>query len=336
MAEKMESCRHTGEDQELVSLKELNCIFNAMTDLITIHDKDFNIIYANKAAIERLEIHPSALSTAKCYKYYHNSENPPDLCPSCECLKTMKPGSFEFFEPHLDMHVEIRVLPRFDADNQLQGLIHIVRDITERKLAEQEIIQKQEQLRSLSMHMESVREEERRRISREIHDELGQALTALNMDISWLTRKLRTLLDDKTRSMTGLVDKTIKTVQRISSELRPGLLDTLGLMAAIEYEVDKYKDLLYVRLDTPADMEDNVLAPEMSVSLYRILQEAMTNIVRHARATRARVSIQYGQGEIILKIADNGKGITREQMSGNKSFGLIGMRAVRIPLPSQP
>ncbi|RJQ53847.1 MAG: PAS domain-containing sensor histidine kinase [Nitrospiraceae bacterium] len=114
--------------------------FHAITDIVTIHDKDFNIIYANKAAHTILNL-PSltANNVQKCFKFYHGTKCPPEGCPSCNCLKTGAPADFEIFEPHLNMHIEIRSMPRFDRNNQLIGLIHIARDISDRKRAEEEI-----------------------------------------------------------------------------------------------------------------------------------------------------------------------------------------------------
>jgi PAS domain S-box-containing protein len=122
-------CQHDWEDT-----------FQNITDMITVHDKDFNIIRANKAAEEILKL-PSLerVLNMKCFSYYHGTNGPPEGCPSCDCLTTGKPCSFEVFEPHLGMHIEIRAMPRFDKNNHLAGLIHIVRDVTQRKLAEKEI-----------------------------------------------------------------------------------------------------------------------------------------------------------------------------------------------------
>lgn len=114
-------------------------IFDTLTDMITIHDADYNIIYANKAAEKILDLPVLNIKKAKCYKYYHGTEAPPAGCPSCQCLKTGKPAAFELYEPHLKRHVEIRAIPRFDTSRRQIGLIHIVRDITERKFTEEEL-----------------------------------------------------------------------------------------------------------------------------------------------------------------------------------------------------
>jgi hypothetical protein len=128
-----------GADFCLQTDQDWESIFNSMTDMVTIHDKDFNIICANDAAKKVLGIHSQVIPEAKCYKYYHGTECPPEGCPSCRCLKTGEPAAFEIFEPHLNMYIEIRAIPRFDEEGGVNGLIHIVRDITERRKAEEEI-----------------------------------------------------------------------------------------------------------------------------------------------------------------------------------------------------
>jgi PAS domain S-box-containing protein len=128
------------EELFLQSRQDWEDTFNAITDMITLHDRDFNIIYANKAAEKILNLPLLEIDkTLKCFKYYHGTAGPPEGCPSCQCLKTGKPATFEMFEPHLNMYIEIRAMPRFDRNNQLIGLIHIVRDVTDRKRAEEEI-----------------------------------------------------------------------------------------------------------------------------------------------------------------------------------------------------
>ncbi|MEJ2697257.1 MAG: PAS domain-containing protein [Candidatus Sulfobium sp.] len=113
-------------------------IFDTLTDMVTVHDNNFRIIGANAAA-ERVLGLPSLTANAKCYQYYHGSEHPPEGCPSCRCLSTGKPATFEVYEPHLKMYVEIRAIPRYGSDNRLIGLVHIVRDITRRKQVEEEL-----------------------------------------------------------------------------------------------------------------------------------------------------------------------------------------------------
>jgi signal transduction histidine kinase len=174
-----------------------------------------------------------------------------------------------------------------------------------------------------------VREKERMYIAREIHDELGQMLTALKLDISLLNSKIpkdqKTLLA-KTKSMSDLIDNAVKTVQRISAELRPGLLDDLGLAAAIEWQLGEFQTRSGIHCKLKVNSEEIILDQDCSTAIYRILQEALTNIARHANATTVKVSLRRIADKIELMVTDNGKGITEEEISGTKSFGLIGIR----------
>ncbi len=192
------TARKEMEDLIYQSRQDWEDTFHTITDMITIHDKDFNIVYANKAAEETLNI-PSleGNTTYKCFKYYHGTECPPDGCPSCGCLKTGKPANFEIFEPHLDMFIEIRSMPRFDKDNKLVGLIHIGRDVSERKKAEKEIQKAKDDL--------EIRVEERTSELSIINDQLKaevaerklavEALRKSESEYKNLSQEFNTLLD---------------------------------------------------------------------------------------------------------------------------------------------
>lgn len=197
---------------------------------------------------------------------------------------------------------------------------------------EEQLKRSQEELRKLSRHLHFVRERESKRIAREIHDELGQALTALKMELTWisknlpLTHELHRLVSAKAKSMSSLVDSTIKKVQRIASELRPGVLDDLGLVPAIEWLGQDFGRRTKIKCLTNLASFDYDLDPECSTAVFRILQEAMTNVTRHAKASQIRVSLKEKKGTLELKIRDNGKGIREKAIFSPDSLGLIGMR----------
>lgn len=203
------------------------------------------------------------------------------------------------------------------------------REIGERKRMETELRASHEKLRDLTAHLESVRERERIHIAREVHDELGQSLTALKFDLSWLKNRLQeknTSLMDKIRSMGEVVDATIRSVQRISSELRPRLLDDLGLAAAIEWQVNEFTRRSGILCNMAIDADRLSLSQERSTALFRIFQEALTNILRHANATEIDISLAQTGETVMIEVADNGNGIKENEAISSQSFGLMGMR----------
>ncbi|MDY6973220.1 MAG: PAS domain S-box protein [Thermodesulfobacteriota bacterium] len=209
------------------------------------------------------------------------------------------------------------------------AFLGILTDITAHKQAEEKLRESREELRNLAIHIQSVREEERTAIAREIHDDLGQALTAIKMDISWLakrTPKHQQPIIEKTQAVTRLIDRTIRTVQRLARKLRPGLLDDLGLTAAIEWQAEEFQIRTGIECDLSLDPEEIILDEEHSTAIFRIFQETLTNVVRHAHATRLWVSLKEGRGTLEMVVRDNGRGITDEQIYSSQSFGLIGIR----------
>jgi len=308
---------------------EWDNIFNSMSDMVTIHDKDFNIICANKAAETNLKLPSLASGKAKCFRYYHGTSNPPEGCPSCKCLKTGTQATFETYEPHLKKYIEIRVLPRLDKENRVIGIIHIVRDITKQKKSEKRLRDSGRQLRNLTKHLLAAREQERKHIAREIHDELGQSLTALKMELMLLMKHshLYRQAHHKIKSMLDIVDVTINTVQRISSDLRPELLDDLDLISAIKWHSRKFQKLTGITCRVESNTENFIADNSRDIALFRIVQEALTNVHRHAEATMVKVNLTVISGkQLKLEIVDNGKGILEERRSNTDSFGITGMR----------
>ena len=185
------------------------------------------------------------------------------------------------------------------------------------------------QLVLLTHHEQTRREEDRARMAREIHDELGQALTGLKMDLAWLQQHTRPKQKDllqKFRDMSDLVDTTIQDVRRIATELRPGMLDDLGLVPAMEWQLQEFQKRSGIRCRFTSDLEEVALDAEETTVLFRILQETLTNVARHAAATRVEVSLEEEQGYVCLRVQDNGRGIMASEVEGSRSFGLLGMR----------
>lgn len=202
-------------------------------------------------------------------------------------------------------------------------------DITALKQSEGELLASREQLRVLAGHLESVREEERTRMAREVHDELGQCLTGLKFDLTWLATRLPTQeshLREKTRTMSRLVEDTIKSVQRIATELRPGILDDLGLTAAIEWQTQEFQARTGIHCEFVADTVHAMEDQEQRTALFRILQETLTNVARHAHATSVVISLSKDDDCFELCVKDDGRGITDEEIADRGSLGLLGIQ----------
>jgi signal transduction histidine kinase len=202
------------------------------------------------------------------------------------------------------------------------------REITDRTGPEDEFRRSTEQLRELSARLQSVREEERTRIAREIHDELGQALTGLKMDVAWLQKHLdqqQPALVEKTRAMSDLTDVIIQTVRRIATELRPGILD-LSLVATIEWQLQEFQTRSGIEGKLISAPEETTLDVDGATAVFRIFQEILTNVARHAQATQLEVSLEEDATYLTLKVRDNGRGITDSEIQSPKSIGLLGMQ----------
>ena len=171
------------------------------------------------------------------------------------------------------------------------------RERADRKQVMEQLRHSHAQLRALSVYLQHVREEESIRISRAVHDELGQALTGLKIDLSWLSTRLPKRLDpliEKTREMSQHIDETIKTVRRISTELRPGILDHLGLVAAIEWQANEFQTRTGIQCKVSQQIDHTIMEEELNTVFFRIFQETLTNIIRHAQATRVEVNLARG------------------------------------------
>ncbi len=222
-----------------------------------------------------------------------------------------------------------RAYPVRDQMGEVCRIVGVAEDITQRKQAELELRTVEQQLRALVGRLHTVREEEAKRIARELHDHLGQELTALNMELADLKAKspgATSRQREQIARMHTMVDHTIEVVQHIASDLRLGQLDLLGLTAAIDWHLKEFSHRSSIpcrvtRLDEVENLSDS-----QSITIFRILQEALTNISRHAHATEVEIRLEARPGQIVLEVSDNGRGITTTEASAENAIGLLGMR----------
>ena len=215
----------------------------------------------------------------------------------------------------------------YDARGRIAGHFGIQRDVTDRHRSGEEVRASQQQLRALAARLEKVREDERTGIAREIHDELGQALTGLKLDIAWMKHRLPR--DHEMMAQCGSIieriDRTLTAVRRIATELRPSVLDQLGLAAALEWQGQEFGARTGIEVDMEL-MVGGTISDDLGSSAFRILQESLTNVARHAKATRVIIRLAQSPALLTLEVSDNGVGLSPEELEGTMSLGLIGMR----------
>jgi len=257
-----------------------------------------------------------------------------------EIAKQLAPDvPFIFVTGILGEEVVIEMLKKGATDYVLKtrlarlapAVIRALREMQQRRenrKAQERLMRSHDQLRALTGHLQFVREEERTRIAREVHDELGQSLTGLKIDLSWLLGKVASdrALQRKIRAMSADVDNTIQTVRRIATELRPGVLDSLGLAAAIEWQAMDFQESTGIPCEVKIEVKEAIWDREFSTTCFRIFQETLTNIIRHANATRVFVRLSQVDHELVLTVRDNGRGILEKEIIHPRSIGLIGMR----------
>ena len=221
-----------------------------------------------------------------------------------------------------------------EPDSDLRSMLHAIGSqiglFTERREAER-LESSLSQLRALSRRLVEAREEERGRASREFHDELGQSLTGLKLDVAWVGRHLTALeprpahIEEKIRDMASQVDAVIQTVRQVITELRPRVLDDLGLVAAIEWQTADFRRHSGTACELRVDVPDLELEETRRTAVFRILQEVLTNVARHAEATQVTVALRREGDQLVLEVHDNGRGMTETQLTARSSLGLLGM-----------
>ncbi len=319
----------------------LRTVIDNLPDVIYVKDTEARKVLSNPADVRAMGLGSEGEALGKTdWELF-----PPDLAASFDAddQSVLQTGT-----PILDHEVSLvnasgerrwwssSKLPLRDTSGQTIGIVGIAHDITERKRAEEEqhrlfdqVRAAQEQLRELASYLQAGREEERTRIARELHDEFGQMLTALKMDLAWMARRLgphQLELREKTRSMSDLVSSTIQAVRRVATELRPGLLDDLGLSAAVEWQAQEFRERTGISCELHNGTTDLSLGRDLDTTLFRIFQEALTNVARHAQATQVHVELTQERDSVTLIVRDNGRGITASQLSDPRSLGLTGMR----------
>ncbi len=209
------------------------------------------------------------------------------------------------------------------------AVLAMANDITARLEAEESLQKSHSAFRELASHLETIRESERTRIAREIHDELGQQLTGLKMDISWINKKVKSedeAVQNKMKDIIQLIDNTVITVRRIATQLRPDILDDLGLISAMDWQSEDFQKRHEIKSTFTSNVSHVILTSDISTNIFRIFQESLTNISRHAKATEVVTTLNVENDKLTLTIKDNGIGINENDIINKKTLGILGMK----------
>lgn len=225
--------------------------------------------------------------------------------------------------------VHVKAKTFYDTKSEPERIIGTICDITEKKTAEENLKNSRQQLRNLSNKLQTIREEEKKRISREIHDELGQTLTAIKLDLTWLEKRIdvsEPSVLDKIKSIYSHIQDSLETVRRVSTELRPQVLDVMGFCEALKWQAEKFMENTNIECNLNIEPERINLQPELSTDLFRIFQEALTNISRHSQASRVIIDFVEKKDGYKLCVRDDGVGIDQLRIDHSASLGLLGIR----------
>jgi signal transduction histidine kinase len=247
-------------------------------------------------------------------------------------MSDRKPPYHELKSKMKEAEALIHVLRTHQVD-AIVGERHIM--LVRLKQAEEKLENSRDQLRALAARLQSIRENERAVIAREIHDEFGQALTSLQLGLSWIARKAtpqQQPVQAKIRSLSALVTTMIRSAKRIAVALRPGALDELGLLKTLRSEARAFEGHTGIRCGFETNLGKAKFDRVGSVAIFRIAQAALTNVARHAQASRATIALMKRNHDLMLTVNDNGKGITKKQAYSHNSLGIIGMRERALAL----
>lgn len=317
------SARKRAEAALAAERQRLFNVLETLPAMVCLLTPDHRIAFANRSFRDKF----GESIGRYCYEFCFGLPAPCSFCKAYDVLKTGRPQHWECTVKGGSI-LEVFDVPFTDSDGS-PLILELDIDITARIRAEEELKDNHEQLQALSAKLETAREEEKANIAREIHDELGQRLTGLIMDLAILSKKIpqgeATLKDTVTAISSEALD-LVAAVRKIATDLRPGILDDMGLVAAVEWLAEDFQSRTGIRCGYESGLNADEIEPRCAIGVFRILQEALTNIARHAGARRVAIGMHKEGGEIFLDVEDDGRGITAAESEGRQSLGLAGMR----------
>jgi len=319
--------------EEMQESKETaTALINAPLDLMMLVDRNYNVLMINKIAAKSFNLKVDTLIGKSIFDYLPMKLVKTRKAAAEEVFKTAQP---KYIKDERNGNIfENSIYPVFDSKGNVNRLAIYARNITEKEKNERDIKNSREQLRNLSSHLQTIREEERASIAREIHDDLGQLLAVVKINISEIEKSMPKRKKDeikKINTIKKLLDSANESIYKIASELRPSILDDLGLSAAIEWQAKEFHKNTGIKCNVKSKPVEIVLNEKLSIAIYRIIQEALTNVTRHSRARMVDIDIIVQNKNLNLAIKDNGVGIKEEKINNPKSFGLIGIRERLVP-----
>lgn len=332
MAETLQQ-REAERQRAAATQARLTAILEATTDFVATADPEGQVLYCNRAARRMLGIgegeNIAGLRIPDTHPAWASAAVLTEGIPAAKRHGVWSGETAFLSREGREIPVSQVILAHASRSGQIEYFSTIARDISERKQAEEDLRKSREQLRALAAHLESVREEERSAIAKEVHDELGQGMTGLKIDLAWVASRLpeaKPVLREKVSETLTRLDDMIRVVRRLTEELRPSLLDVLGLVEAIEWQAQEFRARTGLECAVAAEEGIPPLGGAQATALFRICQEALTNVARHAHASRVTIRLEEDADHLTLAVEDNGKGITQQEIVKGSSLGLLRMR----------
>jgi len=308
--------------------REYETILERVSDGFTAMDRSGRYTYVNDGAARMVGRNAADLVGKHVWTEFPEGREHPLGVAITRAFEEQRPIQLrELYQPW-KRWFDMRIYP------SPEGVSIFFTDVTKQVEAQDELRASNDQLRALAARLDAIREEERGVIAREIHDQIGQALTALKLDVAWLRSHLgggagggaTSAVDERAQAMDTLVDQTIETARRLSSMLRPAILDDIGLAAAITWQAHDFQQRTGVACELDLPPDGPAVPPATGLSLFRIVQEALTNVTRHAHATHVHIGLSVDPENAVLTVADDGRGVTAEELERPTSLGIIGIR----------
>ena len=313
--------------------EQFETFLERISDGFTALDRSWRYTYVNTAGGRMLGRDAKYLIGRHIWTEFPEGRDQPFHRAYDQAMEEQRPIQLREFYAPWQRWFENRIYP------SQEGISIFFTDVTEQVQAQEELRATNEQLRALAARLDAIREEERRVIAREIHDQIGQALTSLKLDVGWLQshlpRELPEAVGERARGMDALIDQTIETARRVSSMLRPAILDDIGLAAAIRWQTRDFEQRTGVSCELDLPVDGPTIAPAIALSMFRIVQEALTNVARHAHAHHVRIGLSVDPETAVLTLVDDGRGVTAEELERPTSLGIVGIRERALAVGGQ-